>query len=202
MENTLSPTDGGRQLATSATPAVRIGRVDYRGLSVTAKALMVTYEQKMSVSGYIAPTTGVTIRGTGGVYGAGGKISTHNESVATVVYVDRDGVENTAELPSDTSVREGSVFRMDHLNGHRFAVRNISGNQPVRWLRGAGSFISMPEFKKWYLLLIIMALLNLWKGDWEWFVVLAAWPAWVLGRRAIRQAEIRSLNQYMATITR
>ena len=202
MENTLSPTDSGRELATSATPAVRIGRVDYRGLSITARALLVTYEQKMSVSGFIAPTTGVTIRGTGGVYGAGGEISTHNESVATVVYVDRDGVENTAELPSDTSVREGSVFRMDHLNGHRFAVRNITGNQPVRWLRGAGSFISVPEFKKWYVLLVVFALFNLYENDWSSFAALMAWPAWIIWRQVQRRAEIKRLGDYMAGITR
>lgn len=202
METSISPTGDGPELVTSATPSIRIGRIDYRGLSVTAQALLVTYEQKLSVSGSIAPTIGMTSKGTGGVFSAGGLIGSHNESVATVVYVDRDGVENTAELPSNTSVRQGSVFRMDHLNGHRFAVCNLSGHQPIRWLRGAGSFISVPIFRKRHVLLIILALAAAYWSLWLWSAALVARPAWVLWRRTTRRAELKALSEYMVRITR
>ena len=107
METSLSPSDGAHELTTFVTPVKRIGRVDYHGVSITARALLVTYEQKLTVSGSIAPTLGLTSRGTGGVFSAGGEIGSSNKSVATVVHVDERGVENTVELPSSTSVRGG-----------------------------------------------------------------------------------------------
>ena len=202
METSLSPNDGAHELNTFVTPTKRIGRVDYHGVSITARALLVTYEQKLTVSGSIAPTVGLTSRGTGGVFSAGGEIGSSNKSVATVVHVDERGVENTVELPSSTSVREGAVFRMDRLNGHLFAVRNISGNQPVRWLMDASRFIAVPRFSKRHVLLILIALAMVYWSLWLWAAAFAARPAWVLWRRTTGRAELKELSEHMARIAR
>ena len=202
LSNSFNPNDGAHELTTFVTPVKRIGRVDYHGVSITAGALLVTYEQKLTVSGSIAPTLGLTSRGTGGVFSAGGEIGSSNKSVATVVHVDERGVENTVELPSSTSVREGAIFCMHRLNGHLFAVRNISGNQPVRWLMDAGRFISVPRFSTRHVLPILVALAMIYWSNWPLATAFVARPVWMLWRRTTGGAELKELSEHMARIAR
>lgn len=195
-----SVTSGTPELRSSVVPAKRIGRRTWTGKTVVAQALHVTYQQKLFVSGYIAPTYGGIYDGTGAVFGAGGSIGSSNESVVTVVHADERGVENTTELPSGISLREGTIFRMDYLDGRLFAARNISGNQGTRFLLSPANFIGSVGFKKRDLACCFGALLALSAANWAFVALFMARPAWVMWRKVELRRQRAELGQYMASI--
>jgi hypothetical protein len=191
---------GGLELGTVKLPSRCIGRRRFDGWSVTARGLQVTYQQKLYVSGSIAPTFGATYKGTGATFGRGGSIGSENESVVTVVYVDGDGVEGTTELPSGTSVREGTVFRMDHLGPNMFAVRNLSGNQSTRFLLSPADFIPSVGFRKRDIALVLFAAMALAAMNLPWVALLLARPSYVLWRIREARRQREQLAEYMAQV--
>lgn len=200
MDVAVGNEGGELSLGALVVPPRRIGRRTFAGRSVTVCALHATYQQKLYVSGHIAPTIGATYKGTGATFGRGGSIGSENESVVTVVYVDGDGVEGTTELPSGTSVREGTVFRMDLLNGKMFAARNVSGRQSTRLLMSPADFIPGVGFKKRDVPLIVLGGMALAAGNLPWVALLFARPAWVVWRNIEMRRQRAQVGEYMATV--
>ena len=132
--------------------------------------------------------------------GAGGSISSQNDSVVTVVHVDGNGVEGTTELPSGVSVREGTIVRLDYLDGALFAVRNVTGGQGTRLLLSAADFIVGPALKKRDFALTVLAVMALGAGDLPLIPLLLVRPAWVVWRNVQARKDRERLNDYMSTV--
>lgn len=186
------------KLSTVVFPVERIGRRTFEARTTIVRTLHFHYQQKNHVFGYISPTVGATFSGYGTVYGGGGSISSRNESVVQVVYCDRDGCENTVELPASISVREGSVLRLDHLNGTLYAAQNISGRQEVRALLGPNSFIPWFPWSRNMTILCVLALGCLIAHVWVGALLLAGSPAYTIYRQATIRRDRKALGIYMA----
>ena len=185
------------RLSTTALPPEKIGGKSFQARFAIVESRHVTYQQKTHVFGYVAPTRGGTYNGYGAVYGGGGSINSKSESVVQVVYCDFDGCENTAELPASVSAREGSVMRLDFLNGVLFAAQNISGRQETRGLLGPESFISMPQWSGVLTLLTVVSLFCLSGSFWKVGLIAGLAPAFVLYRRYEAKRQRAALGGYM-----
>jgi hypothetical protein len=151
----------------------------------------------MAVFGSIAPTVGGTWDGYGTVYGGGGTIKSQSESVVQVVYCDHDDCENTAELPASISAREGTVLRLDFVNGNIFAAQNLSGKQDIRGLLGPADFIAWPQWQGILTFLTILAIGALLLHAYLYAAIFAILPTYKVYQRHLAKQRRKQLGEYM-----
>lgn len=187
----------GIRLSSTVLPAERIGKTNYRARCAIVLSRHVTYQQKTHVFGNIAPTIGGTWDGYGTVFGGGGSIRSQSESVVQVVYCEQDESEATAELPASISAREGTILRLDFLNGHLFAAQNLSGKQAPRGLLGPNDFIPWPQWHGALTFLIVLAFVALAMSSVIGVIVFAALPAYKIYQRIQVRRQRTQLGEYM-----
>lgn len=155
--------DGARHVAhplrTWLVPPRRIHGVGYQGECMIAHVRHATYQQQSTTFGSSSAVFGLTGRGTGFVTGGGGFVDTVHRGVVSVVLEDAAGRHTNLELPAEMAILEGSVVRLDCINGNVVAATNMSGRQERIVLLGPSAFIGRMTLTKRHVLLLIGAVM-------------------------------------------
>lgn len=191
----LSDINRSKTLSSFQIEEMKIGEDVYRGFTSIVLCRHATYQQKTQVFGYIAPTVGFSSKGSGATFGAGGAISSQNESVITVVYVNSSGIEATTELPASVSALDGTLLRLDFINNSLVAATNLSGKQAPRILLGPGSFLEQIRWSWFYAVSAIIAMLC--QSEPILFILFLTPLAIFIYRRVKRNREREQLAEYM-----
>lgn len=135
-------------------PACRIDGVGYQGDCLIARVRLASYQQQSTTFGSTSGVFGLSGRGSGFVTGGGGYVDTVHRGVVSVVIEDASGMHSNMELPSGSAVLDGSVVRLDRINGRVIAVTNVTGRQEPVILLGPSAFIDRRTLTKRHALLL------------------------------------------------
>ncbi|NYD89021.1 hypothetical protein [Sphingomonas melonis] len=117
------------------------------------------YQQHATTFGRTAGVLGLSSDGNGFVTGGGGFIDTTHRGVVSVVLEDESGRHSTQELPSDISVLQDGIVRLDQVNGRIIAATNLTGRQNAMVLLGPSGFIEAASFTRMHGALMIATVL-------------------------------------------
>ncbi|MBW6528475.1 hypothetical protein KZ813_16650 [Sphingomonas sp. RHCKR7] len=138
----------------------RIGGRTYQGECQIARVLSATYQQQSTTFGRTAGILGLSSDGRGFVTGGGGFVDTVHRGLVSAVMEDETGRHLSEELPAAVAALEGSVLRLDRVNGRLVAVTNVTGRQQRITLLGSEAFIGRPPFTRRDGILLLAAIVS------------------------------------------